>query len=342
MTDLEHRLSARLHREAAQLVPDTTVPRPLAMQVGRAASRWRAPVLAAAAVLLLAAGVTVADQSHRGSFPGTAATAAHASPVLTSPAPAFACTNTATLHAARAGMFRIGITVDAFCVTADNSSETGGSALRPSGALRSWVADGLGIAGVVDPSVDRVMWVPDGTDEKSGTSLDLYSLGRLNGFAVSVHSGGTLLLYSGSSKVAREQVPFPGAGASAASSSAAATSYPPGQGPTPKPDTWPTNARGQTYGSSGQANTVTGEPDLIAAIATNGKTGYVLRTDMELPAPANPSEAVARNTAPPTTIPVYQTDGLTQIGVFIIDGTGPTAVSSPGNVISNTTATTTR
>jgi hypothetical protein len=336
MTDLERRLSARLHEEAAQLVPDTSVPRPLPWPTGRAASRWRAPVLAAAAVLVVAAGVTVAVQSHRSS-PGTAATAAHASPVLTSGTPAFACTDTATLHAARVGMFRIGITADAFCVTADNSSGTGGSALRPSGALRSWVADGLGVAGVVDPSVDRVVWVPGGTDERSGTTLDLYSLGQINGFAVPIHSGGTLLLYSGTSEVAREQVPFPAAGPSAA-----ATSYPPGQGPTPKPGTWPTNARGQTYGSSGQANAVTGEPDLIAAIATNGKTGYVLRTDMELPPPANPSEAVARNTAPPRTIPVYQSDGLTQIGVFIIGGTGPTALPSPGNVTSSTAATTTR
>lgn len=341
MTDPERRLSAQLHEEAAQLVPDTTAPRPLPWPTRRAASSWRGPVLAAAAVLVVAAGITVAVQSHRSS-PATAATEAHASPVLTSPTPAFACINSATLHAARVGMLRIGITADAFCMKADNSSRTAGSTLRPSGALRSWVADGLEVAGVVDPSVDRVVWVPSGTDETSRTTLDLYSLGQLDGFAVPIHSGGTLLLYSGSSEVAREQIPSPGAGASAASPSAAATSYPPGQGPTPKPGTWPTNARGQTYGSSGQANAEPGEPDLIEAIATDGKTGYVLRTEMELPPPANPSEAAARNTAPPRTIPVYQSDGLTQIGVFVIGGTGPTALPSPGNAISSTAATTTR
>lgn len=84
---------------------------------------------------------------------------------------------------------------------------------------------------------------------------------------------------------------------------------------------WPTNAKGQTYGSAAYATSPENEPDLILAGATNGETGYVLRTDLEEPAPKSPEEALARQAAEAgksRVIPVYKSDGVTQIGVFVI------------------------
>jgi hypothetical protein len=84
---------------------------------------------------------------------------------------------------------------------------------------------------------------------------------------------------------------------------------------------WPVNARGQTYGSNidvGPEN----EPDLILVEATNGKTGYSLKTDLDGPMPKTPEEALAwqeaRKGQPPREIPVYLSDGVTKIGVFLI------------------------
>jgi len=48
---------------------------------------------------------------------------------------------------------------------------------------------------------------------------------------------------------------------------------------------WPTNANGQTYGSKHFAKTPEDESDLIAVVATNGKEGYCLKTDLESPDP---------------------------------------------------------
>jgi hypothetical protein len=59
-----------------------------------------------------------------------------------------------------------------------------------------------------------------------------------------------------------------------------------------------------------------GTPDLIAAIATNGKTGYVYARDLEQPAPTT-----LQSGTPPgqtRTIPVYTSDGETEIGQFLI------------------------
>ena len=59
-----------------------------------------------------------------------------------------------------------------------------------------------------------------------------------------------------------------------------------------------------------------GTPDLIAAIATNGKTGYVYARDLEQPAPTT----LQLGTPPgeTRTIPVYTSDGHTEIGQFLI------------------------
>lgn len=77
-------------------------------------------------------------------------------------------------------------------------------------------------------------------------------------------------------------------------------------------DTWGVNANGQTHGVAND----NGTPDLIAAIATNGKTGYVYAHDLEQPAPT----ALQSGTPPgqTRTIPVYTSDGHTEIGQFLI------------------------
>ena len=66
---------------------------------------------------------------------------------------------------------------------------------------------------------------------------------------------------------------------------------------TPTPGSYATNSDGLTYGSSSDATSLETEPDLIFAYATNGKLGYVFKTDLEGPMPQNPEEAVAMQTA---------------------------------------------
>lgn len=77
-----------------------------------------------------------------------------------------------------------------------------------------------------------------------------------------------------------------------------------------------TNANGETYGTllaEGQT------PDLVAAIATNGKEGYVRQTDLEGDLPTCPEEAVAmQKNQKDRIIPVYEKDGVTKIGEFIV------------------------
>lgn len=87
---------------------------------------------------------------------------------------------------------------------------------------------------------------------------------------------------------------------------------------------FPKNQYGQTYGSSADATSYETEPDLIAAKGVNGTKGYVKRTDLEQPFPKTPQEAVAlmkQNLAHPTReIPLYDVDGKTVIGKFIVGG----------------------
>lgn len=92
--------------------------------------------------------------------------------------------------------------------------------------------------------------------------------------------------------------------------------------PTGTPTVWPKNANGMTYGSGADAKSLEDEPDLICVQAINGEVGYAYRTDLEGPEPSSPSEAVAQQRAQgdrPRSIPVYEADGVTQIGVFLID-----------------------
>jgi len=82
---------------------------------------------------------------------------------------------------------------------------------------------------------------------------------------------------------------------------------------------WPINARGQTYGVAvGNA-----EADLMGAVATNQKVGYVDRKELNGPKPSSPEEALrwqAEQAGRSRVIPVYESDGVTQIGVFHIGG----------------------
>ena len=90
---------------------------------------------------------------------------------------------------------------------------------------------------------------------------------------------------------------------------------------------WPVNAHGLTFGSGRDAVSPNDEPDLIKAIATNGKVGYVLRTDLE-ESPATPQQALALQAAHAgrdQVIPVFLSDGVTKIGVFVITHHGAQA-----------------
>lgn len=92
---------------------------------------------------------------------------------------------------------------------------------------------------------------------------------------------------------------------------------------------WPRNANGLTYGSALNTASSQDEPDLIRVLATNGRTGYVLRSDLE-PSPKSPEDALRQQAAQEgkdEVIPVYESDGIAKIGVFIVThaavGNGP-------------------
>lgn len=88
-----------------------------------------------------------------------------------------------------------------------------------------------------------------------------------------------------------------------------------------KQEKYTVNDRGQSYGSSLHADTYEDEPDLIAAEATNGKSGYVFKDDIEGDIPKNPEEASAmsRQHREDRTIKVYESDGTTVIGEFVVE-----------------------
>lgn len=89
--------------------------------------------------------------------------------------------------------------------------------------------------------------------------------------------------------------------------------------------TYPRNASGLTYGSMLDTPSPDQLPDLISAIATNGRQGFVLRSDLFLPGPKTPEQAIAMNAAAvaPRSIPVYAVDGTTIIGTYVISPAQP-------------------
>lgn len=90
---------------------------------------------------------------------------------------------------------------------------------------------------------------------------------------------------------------------------------------------YPTDSRGLTYGSGLKASSINDFPDLVQVIATNGKTGYVYRSQL-LPQsqPSSPAQALAEQQRRSTEhqaapdIPVYTSDGRTVIGSFALVG----------------------
>ena len=77
---------------------------------------------------------------------------------------------------------------------------------------------------------------------------------------------------------------------------------------------WGTNSDGLTYGVMNDSGT----PDLLAVIATHGKTGYVYSRDLQAPEPTELQ--TGRSTCKPRVLPVYTADGHTVIGQFISGG----------------------
>jgi hypothetical protein len=96
--------------------------------------------------------------------------------------------------------------------------------------------------------------------------------------------------------------------------------------PLPAESVYPTNAAGQTYGGE---KPLVKAPDLVAVVATNGKHGYCLNSQLNgrPNPPKTPEEAKAMSDRGLRgyTIPVYESDGVTQIGVFQIGGPGTTS-----------------
>jgi hypothetical protein len=70
---------------------------------------------------------------------------------------------------------------------------------------------------------------------------------------------------------------------------------------------WGVNADGLTYGVANSHGT----PDLVAAVASNGRVGYVYSRDMF---PPTPTSLQVGGLSEPRTIPVYTSDGHTVIG----------------------------
>lgn len=84
-------------------------------------------------------------------------------------------------------------------------------------------------------------------------------------------------------------------------------------------DGYPTNDNGLTYGPNmGDMTIILGEPDLILAKGENGTIGYAKKVDLDGPQPKTPEEAVKLNDMYRREIPLYDVDGETIIGKFII------------------------
>jgi hypothetical protein len=79
------------------------------------------------------------------------------------------------------------------------------------------------------------------------------------------------------------------------------------------------NRSGDSFGSLSQASVDEDAPDLIAAIGTKGERGYVRSSDLILPLPKSPTEALQRQAEVPKarTLALYDKDGKTKIGEYM-------------------------
>lgn len=84
---------------------------------------------------------------------------------------------------------------------------------------------------------------------------------------------------------------------------------------------YPVNANGDRYGSLKDAPTLEEAPDLIAAVGSDGKEGFIKKADFFEPMPASPAEAVATSRRPGRTIPLYSADGETVTGKYVVRAT---------------------
>jgi hypothetical protein len=92
--------------------------------------------------------------------------------------------------------------------------------------------------------------------------------------------------------------------------------------PLPAASVYPTNAAGETYGAD---KPLVEEPDLIAAVGRHGVHGYLRKSDLERPniTPSTPPEEVEEynnRALRGYDIPLYASDGVTQIGVCHVGG----------------------
>lgn len=85
------------------------------------------------------------------------------------------------------------------------------------------------------------------------------------------------------------------------------------------------NSHGQTYGSDAHATSLASEPDLILAQGTNGRVGYLRKSEIFGKMPKTPQQAVAMNAQAQISrkVPLYASNGTTIIGTFIV---GPAKV----------------
>lgn len=90
---------------------------------------------------------------------------------------------------------------------------------------------------------------------------------------------------------------------------------------------YPVNESGETYGSALDATAPDNEPDLILVLGSNGATGYARKTDLAaaegtgfttIEEAVKWSEGEGRQDHK---VPVYLSDGKTQVGEFIVYGT---------------------
>lgn len=86
------------------------------------------------------------------------------------------------------------------------------------------------------------------------------------------------------------------------------------------------NALGQTFGDGGRVESLEALPDLVGAVATNGKFGFIKKEDFLGTPPASPDDVLKLPSttvdgqkvfkSEQRTVPVYASDGVTVIGEF--------------------------
>ncbi len=98
---------------------------------------------------------------------------------------------------------------------------------------------------------------------------------------------------------------------------------------------YPTNARGETYGSAMNAQTESQLPSLIKVQVTGGVVGYIERSDFEGPSlnleqvRSLPRDSKGNFVQPGRVVPVFAQDGVTRIGSFTVTPGETGQVTSP-------------